>query len=140
MAFPQLPSGLYSNVASSESLLCHSSKTTAFSPKHWTLLPCHILVVVGKVRSLRRWIRHSSGPEKPLLQTQFWFCNGGGDPQGSSHVTSSFQRQDFPGAPGFNNPPSNARGMGSIPGRGTKIPHALAQLSPHTTTEPACCN
>ena len=32
------------------------------------------------------------------------------------------------------NPPSNAGESGSIPGRGTKIPHAARQLSPRATT------
>ena len=32
------------------------------------------------------------------------------------------------------NPPSNAGDVGSIPGVGTKIPHAAGQLSPRTTT------
>ena len=32
------------------------------------------------------------------------------------------------------NLPSNAGDAGSIPGWGTKIPHATRQLSPHTTT------
>ena len=37
------------------------------------------------------------------------------------------------------NPPSNAGGAGSIPGQGTKIPHAMGQLSPRAaTTEPTC--
>ena len=37
------------------------------------------------------------------------------------------------------NPPSNAGDAGSIPGRGTKIPHAVGQLSLHAaTTEPVC--
>ena len=37
--------------------------------------------------------------------------------------------------------PSNAGDPGSIPGRGTKIPHATEQLSSHaTTTELACLN
>ena len=46
---------------------------------------------------------------------------------------------DFPGGPGVKNPPSNAGDAGSIPGQGTKIPHAAGQLSPHaTTTEPMC--
>ena len=36
------------------------------------------------------------------------------------------------------NLPSNAGDVGSIPGQGTKIPHATGQLSPHATaTEPA---
>ena len=35
------------------------------------------------------------------------------------------------------NPPSNSGYVGSIPGRGTKIPHAAGQLSLHAaTTEP----
>ena len=39
------------------------------------------------------------------------------------------------------NLPANVGGMGSIPGLGTKIPHAAEQLNPWaTTTEPACCN
>ena len=39
------------------------------------------------------------------------------------------------------NLPSNAGDAGSIPGRGTKIPHAAGQLSPRaTTTELMHCN
>ena len=41
---------------------------------------------------------------------------------------------DFPGGPVVKNPPSNARDAGSIPGWGTKIPHAVGQLSPHAAT------
>ena len=37
---------------------------------------------------------------------------------------------DFPGGPVVENPPFNAGNAGSIPGRGTKIPHAVGQLSP----------
>ena len=49
--------------------------------------------------------------------------------------------RDFPGGPVVKNPPSNAGDGDSIPGRGTKIPHATGQLSPRaTTTEPACLN
>ena len=45
---------------------------------------------------------------------------------------------DFPGGPVVKNPPSNAGDTGSIPGQGTKIPHAVGQMSLHaTTTEPA---
>ena len=32
------------------------------------------------------------------------------------------------------NLPANAGDTGSIPGQGTKIPHAIGQLSLHTTT------
>ena len=58
------------------------------------------------------------------------------------------KERDFPGGPVVKNPPSDARDMGSVPGRGTKIPYAAGQLSHHTTTrepmqhkeEPICSN
>ena len=40
---------------------------------------------------------------------------------------------DFPGDIVDKNPPANAGGTGSIPGRETKIPHAEEQLSPRAT-------
>ena len=41
----------------------------------------------------------------------------------------------------FKNSLSNAGDVGSIPGQGTKIPHATAQLNAHTTTtELFACN
>jgi len=43
-------------------------------------------------------------------------------------------RRDFPGGPVVKNPLCNARDMGSIPDRGTRIPHAMEHLSQHTTT------
>ena len=46
---------------------------------------------------------------------------------------------DFPGGPVVKNLPSNAGDAGSIPGQGTKIPHAAGQLSPRAkATELAC--
>ena len=49
--------------------------------------------------------------------------------------------RNFPGGPVVKNPPSNAGDTGSIPGGGTKIPHAAGQLSPCvTTTELTCLN
>ena len=37
------------------------------------------------------------------------------------------------------NPPSSAADASLIPGQGTKIPHAVGQLSPRATTaEPVC--
>ena len=48
---------------------------------------------------------------------------------------------NFPGGPVVNNPPCNAGDTGSVPGRGTKIPHATGQLRPQTAvTEPVLCN
>ena len=43
---------------------------------------------------------------------------------------------DFPGGPLVKNSPSNVEEVGSIPGQETKIPHAVGQLSLHTSTEP----
>ena len=48
---------------------------------------------------------------------------------------------DFHGGPMLKSLPSSAGNVGSTPGRGTRIPHAAGQLSPHTaTTEPALLN
>ena len=48
---------------------------------------------------------------------------------------------DFPGGPVVKNLPYNTGDASSIPGQGTKIPHAAGQLSPRgTTTELACLN
>ena len=41
---------------------------------------------------------------------------------------------DFPGGPVVKNLSSNAGDVGLIPGWGTKIPHAVGQLSPRATT------
>ena len=50
-----------------------------------------------------------------------------------------FTLGDIPGGPEINNPPASAGDMGSIPGPGTKIPHALEQRNLcATTTEPMC--
>ena len=56
---------------------------------------------------------------------------------------------DFPGGPVVENPSCNSGDTGSIPGRGSKIPHAAGQLSLRATTrdkpahrneDPACRN
>ena len=38
----------------------------------------------------------------------------------------------FSGGPGVKNPPYNTGDVGSIPGQGSKIPHAAGQLSLRT--------
>ena len=43
---------------------------------------------------------------------------------------------DFPGGPVVKNLPSSAGDTGSIPGQGTKIPHAMGKQPCATTTEP----
>ena len=57
--------------------------------------------------------------------------------------------RDFPGGPVVKNLLSNAGDTDLIPGQGTKIPHAMGQLSPCVTTREkasccgedlACCN
>ena len=45
---------------------------------------------------------------------------------------------DFPSSPVVKNPPSNAGDVGSIPGWGTKIPHASGQISLSTATTDPC--
>ena len=57
--------------------------------------------------------------------------------KGKHTFTIKRSLRDFPGGPVVKNPPSNAGDMGSIPGQGTKIPHAMGQLSPHTATTEA---
>ena len=43
---------------------------------------------------------------------------------------------DFPGGPGAKTLPSNTEGVGSVPGQGTKIPHATEQLSQKVPSHP----
>ena len=42
--------------------------------------------------------------------------------------------RDYPSGPMIKNPPCNAGDVGSIPGLGTKMPHAMGQLSPCAVT------
>ena len=55
-------------------------------------------------------------------------------PKNKTKQTNEKNLGDFPGGPVVKNPPSDAGDTGSIPGLGTKIPHAVGQLSPCTTT------
>ena len=65
-------------------------------------------------------------------------CQVSGSDRGQEGMKVKEKRRDFPGGPPVKNPPSNAGDVGSIPGRGTKIPHATGQLGPRATTaEPA---
>ena len=49
----------------------------------------------------------------------------------------NFCLEDFPSGPVIENPPPNAGDTGLIPGQGTKIPHAMGQLSLSTATTEA---
>lgn len=51
---------------------------------------------------------------------------------------SKHKNQNFPGGPFVESSPSKARDVVSILGWGTKIPHAIGQLSLHTATGEAC--
>ena len=51
---------------------------------------------------------------------------------------NKYNSKDFPGGSVVRNPPPNAGDVGSTPGQGTKTPHAVGQLSPHSITEPKC--
>ena len=54
-------------------------------------------------------------------------------------MTENPKDRDFHGGPVVKNPPSTAGDMGSIPDRGTRIPHAAGQLSSRVSTrEPTC--
>ena len=57
-----------------------------------------------------------------MLQTDHCFCYYFSLKENISH--KMFQSRAFPGRPVVRTLPSNARGAGSIPGCGTKIPHA----------------
>ena len=48
------------------------------------------------------------------------------------------KRRNFASGPVVKNLPSNAGDVGSIPGLGTKIPHAVGQLSPSTQMKTEC--
>ena len=53
-------------------------------------------------------------------------------------VLYNVSSQDFPGGPAVKNSLCNTGDMGLISGQGTKIPHAVGQLSLSTTMREAC--
>ena len=75
-------------------------------------------------------------PQTGILVYLFLGCGG------ERKKNKELDFQDFPGGPVVKHPPSNAGDQGSIPGQGTKIPHAAGQLSLHTATreKPPCHN
>ena len=50
------------------------------------------------------------------------------------YVDIKRQPRDFPGGPAVKNLPCSAEDTCSIPGQKTKLPRALAQLSPYAAT------
>ena len=68
-----------------------------------------------------------SQKESPgVCQVEFW--------QTADEQAQKVVPRDFPGRPVIRNLPSNAGDLGSIPGQGTKIPHA-SRPGPHSTTK-----
>ena len=68
----------------------------------------------------------SQGPSRKRLDLEFWNEYPSWNPLSAALGTSS---SDLPGGPEVKNPPTNTGGMGSISSSGTKIPHAVEQLS-----------
>ena len=60
-------------------------------------------------------------------------------PKPKNHLIKNGQKREFPGSPVVKNLPSNAGDVGLIPGEGTKVPHAMGQLSPCTTPTELVC-
>ena len=54
---------------------------------------------------------------------------------GSRNQPGEVEERDFPVGPVVKNSSSNAVDTGSMPSRGTKIPYASEQLSPHDITK-----
>ena len=73
----------------------------------------------------KRILRTEAMLHKVLFNYQF-FC--------APQLKQKLGNGDFPSFPVVKNLPYNAGDAGLIPGWGTKIPHAMWQLSPRTTT------
>ena len=71
-------------------------------------------------------------------ESRLWSHEGGGSLAILYSSVKNIQpRRDFPGGPVVKNLPCNPGDVGSIPGQGTKIPHAVEQLSLRASgTEP----
>ncbi|XP_055441259.1 uncharacterized protein LOC129655187 isoform X1 [Bubalus kerabau] len=87
------------------------------------LLPCPACCLLTMVGCCSRTLRFGHG-----------HCGFSRDKDRHSTCPSRTNSRDFPGGPVVKNPPCNAGDQGSIPGRGTKIPHAEEQLSWSATT------
>ena len=72
------------------------------------------------------FVNHISNKELISKITRSWYNS-----IEKKKTFKKWAKGDFPGGPVVKNLPSNAGGAGLIPGRGTKIPHAMGQLSPH---------
>ena len=84
-----------------------------------------------------------------IIITTYFYCLNASFGHSFRLVPVSFQyafikkkKQNWavPGGPLVKNPPSNQWDKASIPGCGTKIPHAAEPLSPHTTIKKPECS
>ena len=72
---------------------------------------------------------------EPWNQDCGWLkCPSGGNLGHIKATGIKDHEREFPGCPVVRNPPSNVGNVGSIPGRGSKVPHASEQLKPPMTT------
>ena len=75
-----------------------------------------------------------------MVLLQVWFVDQSQStavfPQNISTKIKNKHIQGFPGGPVSKDPPWNAVGVGSIPGRGTSHLSSAGELSPCTTTTP----
>ena len=80
----------------------------------------HSLVLLNKAQKQKQDLKGSS--DFQLIQWHF------------REKFKNIYKGDFPDGPVVKNLPCNAGDMGSIPGQGTKIPHALEHLSLRAAT------
>ena len=84
---------------------------------------------------LRNGTNNNNGQKRNLTSDNFLLLNFI-----DKIVPVKNKNRDFSGGPVVKKPPSSAGDMGSIPGRGAKIPHAVGQLSPCTATTETTCS
>ena len=101
-----------------------------WSPSYPRAHHCQGISIPAPVKAV-----HSHGVPSPAGYLKNYECARSlisGSPKNSSE-------RDFPGGPVVGNAPSNAGDTGLIPGRGTRIPHAVGQLIPRATTTELTC-
>ena len=101
-----------------ESGLKHTSFSLLFFLINPSIFKCYVLV------ELSRFILLCNLPTSSISRTS------SSSQSEILHLLSAWW--DFPGGSAIKNLPCNARDAGSIPGWGTKVPHAAEQLSPRT--------
>ena len=110
--------------------LIHVSCSSTFSVQVSVIKINIIFITILRKSLIKSWVRAQT---EFLLYKQVSF--------NLTFLTYKMGLRDFPRGPLVKNLPCNTGDMGSIPGQGTRVPHAVEQLSPSTTTrESKCCN